>query len=67
MNTHVNRRSVVGILLFLVVAIVAGCAQLPPPETQQEVQKLREQVATLEVRIEGVRPHPRQARSAQTR
>jgi hypothetical protein len=55
---HVNRRGVVGILLFLVVAIVAGCAQLPPPETQQEVQKLREQVATLEARVEESQAAP---------
>ncbi len=58
MDTHVNRRSVVGILLFLVMAIVAGCAPLPQPETQQEVQTLREQVATLEARVEESQAAP---------
>ncbi len=58
MNTHINRRGVVGILLFLVVAIVAGCAPLPQPETQQEVQTLREQVATLEARVEESQAAP---------
>ena len=53
-NTHVNRRSVVGIfvLSLLVVAIAAGCAQRSPSETQPEVQHLRAQVATLEARVE---------------
>lgn len=59
MKTYVNRRGVVGILLlFLVVVIVAGCAPLPQPETQQEVQTLREQVATLEARVEESQAAP---------
>lgn len=40
-----------GSLWFLAV-VVAGCAQLPPPTPQQDIQELRERIATLEARAE---------------
>lgn len=57
MYTHVNRRGVVGIVLFL-VAVVAGCAQAPAAAPPQEVQELREQVATLEARVQEAQAAP---------
>lgn len=58
MSISMVRRSVVGFILFLAV-VVAGCAQqFPPPATQQEVQELRERVATLEVRVEAAQAAP---------
>ncbi len=57
MNTQVFRRSIVGLVLFLAV-VAAGCAPLPPPVPQQDVQKLQEQIATLETRIEELQAAP---------
>lgn len=51
MNTSFVRRHVVGLIVFLAV-VVAGCAQLPPPTPQQDIQELRERIATLEARAE---------------
>jgi outer membrane murein-binding lipoprotein Lpp len=50
MKTKARRCGLIG-LVALAAVVVAGCAPLPAPDQQQEVEALRQQVQTLEAQV----------------